>query len=88
MGVPKSQRMSWSEIITWSLLCWASRSHVAMVVERVCVPGHVCHGHGDLRCRSVRHRTVLPMYFLIKTDWAEREGPAKIADEIERKLKG
>lgn len=95
MAVTKSQQMALSSIVNWSLLCGlfvtAFAGLAAFVVQRqnefafrgVSVTQLIVCGAGLFVLG-----TLGPMIFLIWVNWAEKEGPAKIADEIERKLKG
>jgi hypothetical protein len=96
MGVPKSQKMSWSAIVLWSFLCGALV--VAFAGLAVLTSGWWWNEYAfqDLSLRDMVlyglglfvAGTVLPMFFLAQVNWVEKEGPAEIADEIERKLKG
>lgn len=96
MSVPKSQQMSWREIASWSLLCgvvvtafaglavltsgwWGNEfTFKDLSATKLAVGGAGLFVLG----------TLVPMFFLFKVNWVEKEGPAEIADEIERKLKG
>ncbi len=95
MVVPKSQQMSWSGIVTWSLLCGVVVSGFAGLAALV------AQYSNEFAFRDVSITQLLicgaglfvlgtlgPMFFLIKVNWAEKEGPAEVADGIERKLKG
>lgn len=95
MSVPKSQRMTLRGIVGWSLLCGGLAAVVAVVTAVV------VHWSNEYAFRDYStgqmilmfagaflFGTVLPMGYLVKIKWMEEEGPAEIADEIERKLNG
>lgn len=95
MTVPKSQRMSFGEIFGWSLLCGAFVTGFAglavltsgwwwneFAFKDLSTKEMVIYGAGLFVVGML-----LPMFFLIQVNWLEKEGPAKIADEVERKIK-
>ncbi len=96
MSVPKSQQMSWYEVTLWSVLSGVVVVVVSMVVAWLLpAPG----GGSAFRDFSTSQvfacgagvfllGTVVVFGFLAKVKWMEQESPAKIADQIERKLKG
>lgn len=96
MTIPKSQRMTLGGIVGWSLLCgvfvagfaglafltshwwWNEYAFKDMTSKELLICGAGLFVVG----------TLLPMFFLMQVQWVEEEGPAEIADEIERKLNG
>lgn len=91
MVVAKSQRMSIGGIVGWSMLCGVIVSAGAIATAAV------LRWTNEFAFRDLSMGqmialiagmfllgTVLSMGFLFKIKWLEEEGPAKIADQIEK----
>ena len=87
--------MSFTGIASWSLLCGAVTSAFTLIA------GMVAQWSNEYAFKDMTTRqevlaitgafllgTIVPLGLLLKIKWTEQEGPAKIADEIERKLRG
>lgn len=95
MSVPRSQRMSIGGLVAWSLLCGV------LAVVFAGIAAAVVEWSNEYAFKKLSSEQVgivvagifllgalLPMVLLLKIKWMEEEGPAEMADEIERKLNG
>jgi hypothetical protein len=87
--------MSFGEIVGWSLLCGAFVTGFASLAVLTSGWWWNEFAFKDMTARGILICgaglfvvcTLLPMFFPIQVNWVEKEGPATIADEIERRLK-